>query len=69
MRLMKTMGQAKIEIESQQGKYGKVNSLMQYINRETLRVEHVKQPKGKASGVDGITKEMYEENIDEILIN
>ena len=30
MRLMKTMEQAKIEIESQQSKYGKVNSLMQY---------------------------------------
>jgi len=64
---MKSMEQAKIEIESQQSKYGKVNSLMQYINRETLRVEHVKQPKGKASGVDGITKEMYEEHLDENL--
>ena len=61
------MEQAKIEIESQQSKYGKVNSLMQYINKETLRVEHVKQPKGKASGVDEVTKEMYEEHLDENL--
>ena len=64
---MKTMEQARIEIESQQSKYGKVNSLMQYINKETLRVEHVKQPKGKASGVDEVTKEMYEEHLDENL--
>ena len=64
---MKTMDQAKIEIRSQQSKYGKVNSLMQYINKETLKVEHVKQPKGKASGVDGVTKEMYEEHLDENL--
>lgn len=64
---MKSMEQAKIEIRSQQSKYGKVNSLMQYINKETLRVEHVKQPRGKASGVDGVTKEMYEEHLDENL--
>ena len=64
---MKTMDQAKIEIRSQQSKYGKVNSLMQYINKETLKVEHVKQPKGKASGVDGVTKEMYEEHLDDNL--
>lgn len=62
---MKTMEQAKIEIGNQQEKFGRVNSLMQYINTDTLRVEHVKQPKGKAYGVDEVTKEMYEEHLED----
>lgn len=65
---MKTMEQAKVEIGNQQERFGKVNSLMQYINIDTLRVEHVKQPKGKAYGVDEVTKEMYEEHLEDNLI-
>lgn len=60
---MKTMEQARMEIGNQQSKYGKVNSLMQYINEETLLIHHTLQPKGKAYGVDKVTKEMYEENL------
>ena len=44
---MKTMEQAKVEIGNQQERFGKVNSLMQYINIDTLRVEHAKQPKSR----------------------
>ena len=65
---MKTMEQAKVEIGNHQERFGKVNSLMQYINIDTLRVEHVKQPKGKAYGVDEVTKEMYEEHLEDNLI-
>ncbi len=61
------MEQAKIEISYQLERFGKVNSLMQYINEETLCREHAKQPKGKAYGVDKVTKEMYEENLYENL--
>ena len=57
---MKTMEQARVEIGNQQSKYGKVNSLMQYINEETLLKHHKLQPKGKATGVDNVTKEMYD---------
>lgn len=64
---MKTMEQAKIEIDSQIQRFGKVNSLMQYINIETLEKKHLEQPKGKAVGVDNVTKEMYEENLYENL--
>ena len=64
---MKTMEQARVEIGNQQSKYGKVNSLMQYINEKTLLKYHKLQPKGKATGVDNVTKEMYEENLYENL--
>lgn len=60
---MKTMAQARMEISNQQSKYGKVNSLMQYINERTLLTQHILQPKDKAYGVDKVTKEMYEENL------
>ena len=61
------MEQARVEIGNQQSKYGKVNSLMQYINEETLIKYHKQQPKGKATGIDNVTKEMYEERLYEIL--
>ena len=64
---MKTMEQARVEIGNQQNKYGKVNSLMQYINEETLLKHYNLQPRGKATGVDNVTKEMYEENLHENL--
>jgi group II intron reverse transcriptase/maturase len=44
---------------------------MSYVNKETLILEHNKQLKGKAKGVDDITKELYEQdlenNIDKLL--
>lgn len=64
---MKTMEQARVEIGNQQSKYGKVNSLMQYINEGTLLVQHKIQPSGKAVGIDKVTKEMYQENLYENL--
>lgn len=61
------MEQARVEIGNQQSKYGKVNSLMQYINEGTLLVQHKIQPSGKAVGIDKVTKEMYQENLYENL--
>lgn len=43
-------------------KYDKLQTLMCYVNKETLMEQHKKQMKGKASGIDGITKEQYNEN-------
>ena len=37
---------------------------MHYVNRETLIKQHEKQQTGKASGIDGITKEEYEKNLE-----
>lgn len=38
---------------------------MKYVNSDTLKESYNKQPKGKAVGVDGITKEQYGENLEE----
>jgi len=52
-------------------KHQQLQTLMHYVNHETLKAEHERQPKGKATGIDGVTKEAYEQelelNIDELL--
>ena len=59
------MEKEKAEIASLVEKYGRVQSLMKYVNSDTLKESYNKQPKGKAVGVDGITKEQYGENLGE----
>lgn len=51
-----------IKYQLQQGY--KLQTIMHYVNRETLIKQHEKQQTGKASGIDGITKEEYEENLE-----
>ena len=53
------MENEKAEIASLVERYGRVQSLMKYVNSDTLKESYNKQPKGKAVGVDGITKEQY----------
>ena len=66
------MEKEKAEIASLVEKYGRVQSLMKYVNKDTLKESYSKQPKGKAVGADGVTKEEYgkrlEENIEEIFL-
>ena len=66
------MEKEKAEIASLVGRYGRVQSLMKYVNKETLLESYRKQPKGKAVGVDEVTKEEYginlEENIETLLV-
>ncbi len=50
-------------IELQYKKYGNVQGLMQYINKETLIRQHRKQIGNKAAGIDKITKYDYQNNI------
>ena len=38
-------------------KYPKVQALMRYVNKDTLKVMYRRQPKNKAVGIDGMTKE------------
>jgi len=45
-------------------KHQQVQTLMHYVNHETLKAEHEQQPKGKATGVDGVTKEGYDLELD-----
>lgn len=58
-RRHKIYGKEKAEIASLVERYGRVQSLMKYVNSDTLKESYNKQPKGKAVGVDGITKEQY----------
>lgn len=51
-------------IELQYKKYGNVQGLMKYINKETLIKQHRKQLGNKATGIDKITKYDYQNDID-----
>jgi RNA-directed DNA polymerase len=59
-------------ISEQSKKYPKVQNLMRYVNKENLLREHRHMNPKKAVGVDGITKEMYEKelnsNIDKLIV-
>ena len=46
-----------IKYQMQQGY--KLQTIMHYVNRETLIKQHKKQKNNKASGIDRITKEKY----------
>ena len=48
-------------IRGQSIKYRKIQTLMYHINEETLIKEHQRQSNNKASGIDKITKDKYEE--------
>lgn len=61
------MENEKAEIAELAAKYGRVQSLMRYVNKETLTRSYSRQPKGRAVGVDGVTKEAYGENLNENL--
>jgi len=43
--------------------YAQVQTLMPRINDQSLKSEHKKQERNKASGVDGVTKDEYGENL------
>jgi len=45
----------------------KLQTIMHCVNENTLKKEHEKQIAGKATGVDRVTKEEYEENLKENL--
>lgn len=51
------------KITKQLQTYKHVQGLMKYINYESLLKEHRKQEKGKATGIDGVDKITYEENL------
>ena len=49
--------------------YPKLETLVNRVNYDSLLEEHNRQARDKAVGVDGITKQNYEENLDENLRN
>lgn len=51
------------KIAEQQRKYKTVQGIMKYVNEGTLMKQHQKQIKGKACGIDGVTKDEYEKDL------
>ena len=56
-------------IRYQSEHFDKVQGIMHYVNEETLLQEHRKQNRKKASGIDGVTKDEYGENLSENISN
>ena len=52
-------------IREQSAKYPRVENLMRNVNEETLMTENWKQNRKKAVGVDGVSKDKYDENAEE----
>ena len=50
-------------------KHQRVQTMMHYVNQATLAEEHGRQQKGKAVGIDGVTKEEYERNLGDNIEN
>lgn len=57
------------DIKSQLQLGYKLQTLMHKVNKETLKIQHNKQQKNKAVGIDKITKEEYNENLEENIEN
>ena len=55
------------EISYQSKTYAKLETLMNRVSKESLKIEHQNQVRKKAVGVDGVNKMAYEENLDENL--
>ena len=53
------------DIRTLSEKYPKLETLIHLVNSETLKAEHRRQEKNKATGVDRMTKEEYGKNLDE----
>ena len=52
-------------IRYQSEHYAKLTTLINRVNEESLKEAHRRQKTGKAVGVDGVTKEEYEQALDE----
>ena len=57
------------DLRYQSRRYAKLQTLMNRVNEATLKKEHLKQSRRKASGVDGVTKDGYGANADANLSN
>lgn len=55
------------DIRELSSRYAKLQTLINYVNVDSLREQHKKQLKNKAVGIDGVTKEEYSKNLEENL--
>jgi len=58
-----------LKIAEQATKYKTVRNLMNCVNTKTLMAAHLRQSRKKAVGIDRMTKDEYEKNIEENLEN
>lgn len=63
------MGTKQQDIRTLSVRHSRLETLINHVNYETLVAEHRRQEKGKAVGVDRVTKEEYGENLKENLHN
>ena len=63
------MGTQQQDIRILSEKHSRLETLINRVNCETLKAKHRKQNARKATGVDRVTKEQYEENLDENIRN
>lgn len=59
------MGNELKGIRYQSEHYAKLTTLINRVNEENLKEAHRRQKTGKAAGIDGVTKEEYEQALDE----
>ncbi len=57
------------DIRALSEKHSRLETLINHVNYETLAAEHRRQQKHKAVGVDKVTKEEYDKNLEENLNN
>jgi len=57
------------KIALQLQKHGTVQGIMKFVNEESLKEQHKKQEKKKATGIDGVDKIEYEEKLEENIKN
>jgi group II intron reverse transcriptase/maturase len=61
------MASAYDKIAQQAARHGKVQTIMHYVNKANLAEEHKQQEKGKATGIDRVTKEEYGKELEKNL--
>ena len=61
----KTMEQEAKGIRYQSEHFATVQGLMHCVNEQSLMEEHEKQSRRKATGIDGVDKEQYDEHAEE----
>ena len=61
-------GMLEREIRKQLMMHGKVQNLMCRVNEETLMEAHRRQERNKESGVDGVSKDDFEEELKESIM-
>lgn len=67
LEIEEIMGTKQREISELSKKHPKLETLMYRVNKDSLKQVHTAQMQKKASGIDGVTKQDYEKNLDENL--